>query len=185
MAFRFISMTPSPLSGADRRSVCARWPGNEAGHGRWTAPRCMPMRAGTARCRMSMPERSNERSRSMALARPTRRMCRTRYRRSWPGARIACNALPRPRPSSSRGRGNATSGSRSSIGPRSRRARRRRRGPAASRAGGRLSHRRQVLGRRTRYLTDEDSRIMPVAGGGFEQAYNAQAAVATDMANDV
>jgi transposase len=29
-------------------------------------------------------------------------------------------------------------------------------------------------------LTDEDSRIMPVAGGGFEQAYNAQAAVAAD-----
>ena len=28
-------------------------------------------------------------------------------------------------------------------------------------------------------LTDEASRIMPVAGGGFEQAYNAQAAVAT------
>jgi transposase len=28
-------------------------------------------------------------------------------------------------------------------------------------------------------LTDEDSRIMPVAGGGFELAYNAQAAVAT------
>jgi transposase len=28
-------------------------------------------------------------------------------------------------------------------------------------------------------LTDEDSRIMPVAGSGFEQAYNAQAAVAT------
>lgn len=27
-------------------------------------------------------------------------------------------------------------------------------------------------------LTDEDSRIMPVAGGGFEQAYNAQAGVA-------
>ena len=27
-------------------------------------------------------------------------------------------------------------------------------------------------------LTDEDSRIMPVAGGGFEQAYNAQAMVA-------
>jgi len=27
-------------------------------------------------------------------------------------------------------------------------------------------------------LTDEDSRIMPMAGGGFEQAYNAQAAVA-------
>src|SRR5258707_14879227 len=27
-------------------------------------------------------------------------------------------------------------------------------------------------------LTDEESRIMPVAGGGFEQCYNAQAAVA-------
>jgi len=38
-------------------------------------------------------------------------------------------------------------------------------------------------------LTDEDSRIMPVAGSGFEQAYNAQAAVATGsllvVANDV
>jgi len=31
-------------------------------------------------------------------------------------------------------------------------------------------------------LTDEESRVMPVAGGGFEQAYNAQAAVdATTM----
>jgi hypothetical protein len=29
-------------------------------------------------------------------------------------------------------------------------------------------------------LTDEDSRIMPVAGGGFEQCYNAQAVVAVD-----
>ena len=29
-------------------------------------------------------------------------------------------------------------------------------------------------------LTDEDSRVMPVAGGGFEQSYNAQAAVAAD-----
>lgn len=29
-------------------------------------------------------------------------------------------------------------------------------------------------------LTDEDSRIMAVSGGGFEQCYNAQAAVATD-----
>lgn len=29
-------------------------------------------------------------------------------------------------------------------------------------------------------LTDEDSRIMKVAGGGFEQCYNAQAAVATE-----
>ena len=29
-------------------------------------------------------------------------------------------------------------------------------------------------------LTDEDSRIMPVAGGGFEQCFNAQAVVATE-----
>jgi len=29
-------------------------------------------------------------------------------------------------------------------------------------------------------LTDEQSRIMPVPGGGFDQCYNAQAAVATD-----
>jgi hypothetical protein len=29
-------------------------------------------------------------------------------------------------------------------------------------------------------LTDEDSRIMPVAGGGFEQCFNAQAAVVAD-----
>src|SRR5581483_8944706 len=29
-------------------------------------------------------------------------------------------------------------------------------------------------------LTEEESRIMPVAGGGFEQCYNAQAAVAAD-----
>ncbi len=38
-------------------------------------------------------------------------------------------------------------------------------------------------------LTDEDSRIMPVPGGGFEQCYNAQAAVAAGsllvIANDV
>ena len=38
-------------------------------------------------------------------------------------------------------------------------------------------------------LTDEDSRIMPVAGGGFEQCYNAQAIVAADsllvLATDV
>jgi transposase len=38
-------------------------------------------------------------------------------------------------------------------------------------------------------LTDDDSRIMPVAGGGFDQSYNAQAAVATGslliVANEV
>jgi hypothetical protein len=29
-------------------------------------------------------------------------------------------------------------------------------------------------------LTDEESRIMPVAGGAFEQCYNAQAVVVAD-----
>ena len=33
-------------------------------------------------------------------------------------------------------------------------------------------------------LTDEDSRIMPMAGGGFEQCYNAQAAVAAGSGRD-
>jgi hypothetical protein len=32
-------------------------------------------------------------------------------------------------------------------------------------------------------LTDEESRIMPVAGGGFEQCYNAQAVVAASTAS--
>ncbi|OYW00031.1 MAG: hypothetical protein B7Z58_16865, partial [Acidiphilium sp. 37-64-53] len=31
-------------------------------------------------------------------------------------------------------------------------------------------------------LTDEESRIMPVAGNGFEQCYNAQAVVAAEVA---
>ena len=30
-------------------------------------------------------------------------------------------------------------------------------------------------------LTDPESRVMPVAGGGFEQCYNTQAAVDTDL----
>jgi hypothetical protein len=30
-------------------------------------------------------------------------------------------------------------------------------------------------------LTDEESRVMPMAGGGFEQCYNAQAAVADSL----
>ena len=38
-------------------------------------------------------------------------------------------------------------------------------------------------------LTDEESRIMPMPGGGFEQCYNAQAAVVAGgllvIANDV
>lgn len=47
----------------------------------------------------------------------------------------------------------------------------------------------QVDDREQINLTDEESRIMPVAGGGFEQCYNAQAAVTADsllvVAHDV
>ena len=47
--------------------------------------------------------------------------------------------------------------------------------------GGRAPHRRSKPGPADQVnLTDEESRIMPVAGGGFEQCYNAQAAVAAD-----
>ena len=55
------------------------------------------------------------------------------------------------------------------------------RGPARSPAVG-LRHRRsrghcEAIGVN---LTDAESRLVPVAGGGLEQCYDAQAAVATD-----
>jgi transposase len=46
-------------------------------------------------------------------------------------------------------------------------------GPPPAAPSGKLEDKEQIN------LTDEDSRIMPVAGGGFDQCYNAQAAVAT------
>ena len=59
------------------------------------------------------------------------------------------------------------------------RARRRRNGRAASPAESRRRRPRRAPGPKDQVnLTDADSRIMPVAGGGFEQCYNAQAAVA-------
>src|SRR5215472_1665731 len=65
--------------------------------------------------------------------------------------------------------------------PRSRRAKPRSRRAARSPAASRLPRRRRVPGPSDQInLTDEDSRIMPVAGGGFEQCYNAQAVVAAD-----
>lgn len=47
-------------------------------------------------------------------------------------------------------------------------------GPPPSAPSGHIGEKEQIN------LTDEDSRIMKVAGGGFEQCYNAQAAVAAD-----
>jgi transposase len=56
-------------------------------------------------------------------------------------------------------------------------------GPPPSAPSGTIEDKEQIN------LTDEDSRIMPVAGGGFDQCYNAQAAVATGslliVANDL
>ena len=80
---------------------------------------------------------------------------------------------------SKRGRKSDTSASGPSTRPNSPRARPRPPRPARSLAASRL--RRQVEGPLPNdqiNLTDEDSRIMPAAGGGFEQAYNAQAVVA-------
>ena len=63
--------------------------------------------------------------------------------------------------------------------PNWRRARPRRRRRARSRAASRPSLRRPGTAPGDQInLTDEDSRIIPVAGGGFDQGYNAQAAVA-------
>ena len=69
--------------------------------------------------------------------------------------------------------------SRRSTKPNSRRARPRPRRPARSLAASRPQPPVEgPLPNDQINLTDEDSRIMPVAGGGFEQCYNAQAAVA-------
>ena len=69
--------------------------------------------------------------------------------------------------------------SRPSMRPSWRRARPRPRRPARSPAAGRPQPPVEgPLPTDQVNLTDEESRIMPVAGGGFEQCYNAQAAVA-------
>ena len=101
---------------------------------------------------MSIPEELNVVSN---VWRPLRR----RRRRSRPG----CRSVSRP-----------------SIRPSSPRARRRRSAPGRSRAGAPRAAERRRRRQGADQLTDEDSRIMPVAGGGFDQCYNAQAVVATE-----
>ena len=98
---------------------------------------------------------------------------------NWRGARSVCARSPRRGRRSRRGPGSGMRARRRSMKPRWRRARpgppRRARSPGANR------RRRRPKGRCRRdqvNLTDEESRIMPVAGGGFDQCYNAQAAVA-------
>ena len=115
--------------------------------------------------------------------RPIRRTCRTGCRspRNWRGARSGWPRLPAPRRRSRRGPRSAMRASRPSMRPSWRRARPRRRRRARSPAGGLPQPPVEgPLPTDQVNLTDEESRIMPVAGGGFEQCYNAQAVVAAD-----
>src|SRR4051812_10934050 len=112
------------------------------------------------------------------IERASRTACRSP--RNWRGVRSDCGSSPRHVRRSTRGRKNALRASRPTTKPSWRRGTPRPRPQARSLQGGRPS-------RRSRHpcpptdqinLTDEASRIMPVAGGGFEQCYNAQAVVA-------
>ena len=90
--------------------------------------------------------------------------------------RIVWPSLRRRAPRSKRAPRNASRGRRLSIAPSWRRGRRRLR----MARGRRQATRTPVRGRpRTRSPDGRDLRIMPVAGGGFDQCYNAQAVVAT------
>ena len=115
-------------------------------------------------------------------SRPMRRISPTGCRspRSWSVGSCAWRPLPRRRRRSRRGRGalGARAGRASSQARRARRAREAHRQEAA-RPPARTPNRRGGREQDQVNLTDEDSRIMPVAGGGFDQSYNAQAAVAT------
>src|SRR6516165_11224014 len=104
-----------------------------------------------------------------------------RSRKNWSGPRHDCKSWPRRVPKSRRAPASAWPASRRNTKPRWRRARPRPGHTARSPAASRRRRRSQVPDPATRSnLTDADSRIMPVAGGGFEQCYNAQAAVTAD-----
>src|SRR5471030_1683905 len=91
--------------------------------------------------------------------------------RNWRGARSVWRRLPAQRPRSRRERRSAMCVSKPSMTPRWRRARRRLRPRARSPVAGRPL-------RRQKDHCPPIRSIMPVAGGGFEQCYNAQAVVA-------
>src|SRR2546423_1613964 len=101
-----------------------------------------------------------------------------RSRRSWRGARRGWRSWPRRGRRSRRARRSASRSSRRSTRPSSARA-------AKAAATGRKPGGKPPapptpgpLPTDQINLTDEESRIMPVAGGGFEQCYNGQAVVA-------
>ena len=90
-----------------------------------------------------------------------------------------CASLPKRARRLRRAPRSVTRGSWRSMKPNSRRARPRPRQRARSLAESRRDLQPQDRCRKIQInLTDEESRIMPVAGGSFEQSYNAQAAVA-------
>src|SRR4051812_30161970 len=108
-------------------------------------------------------------------------MCRTgcRSQTNWPGASSGWPRSSGRGRSSRRGRRSARPASRPSTTPRWQPAKPRRRSPARSPAAGHPRRPGADPGPADQVnLTDEESRIMPVPGGGFEQCYNAQAAVA-------
>src|SRR5208337_1163565 len=113
--------------------------------------------------------------------RPTRRTFPTacRYRTNWRGARSGCASWPRRARRSRRGPRNAMRASRLSTKPKL--AARQAKAEESGKKPGCKPPEPPVAGPRPNdqiNLTDEESRIMPGAGGGFDQCYNAQAAVA-------
>src|SRR5271170_7480875 len=96
---------------------------------------------------------------------------------NWRGARSGCAGSPRRARRSRRGRRSAMRARWRSTKPRWREAKI----AATGKKPGGKPPQPPLEGPRPSdqvNLTDEESRIMPVAGGGFEQCYNAQAAVA-------
>src|ERR1700716_1390929 len=100
--------------------------------------------------------------------------------RSWSVGNCAWRRSPQRRRRSRHGPRSACSASKRSIKATSPRAPSRKSVPARSRVAARPN---RLLGgvqdKDQVNLTDDDSRIMKVAGGGFDQCYNAQAVVAT------
>ena len=97
---------------------------------------------------------------------------------NWRGARSGFASWPRRRRRSRRGPRSGTRARWPSMKPKWRRARPRPRRRARSPGQPPAPPVEGPLPSDQVNLTDEDSRIMPVAGGGFDQCYNAQAAVA-------
>src|SRR3954453_20994277 len=145
------------------------------------------MPAVTARCPTSTPARSRRNSRRkwpICWQEPKRRIRLTsptgcRYRRSWSGGRRGWRNAPWHVPRSKLVPRRATTASRPSTRRSWPRARQKPRPPAKNPGGNPPEPPVEgPLPTEPINLTDEESRIMAVAGGGFEPCYNAKAVVA-------